>query len=203
MDFGDSQMTFSQQVISEMIMDGIIPSGIFPITQKLIYEFICRGLDLRNPGSFLFIQDSKLQNKVKHAALRLIQLNVERGLKSTDVDYGFVYMISNPSFPDHVKIGMTMDVNTRLRQYQTYDPFRQFKVEHYKFVLNRREMERQILDHPEVFSENGEWVKRENAKHIFLQMTRWNKNYFDYFSEERERLLRSMNKAQAYNKMYG
>ena len=186
-----------------MIEDGIIPTGIFPITQKLIYEHICREMDMRNNGWFSTIEDRNLQIKIRNTAVTLVNLNIERGLKIKDVDYGFVYMISNPAFPNHVKIGMTMDVFSRLKQYQTYDPFRQFKLEHYRFVLDRREMERGILDHPEVMTENGEWVHRSQSRKIFLKMTKWNKNYFDYSSEERERLNRSMNRIEAYYKMYG
>lgn len=81
-------------------------------------------------------------------------------------------MISNKSFPEHVKIGMTLDVIERLEQYQTYDPYRQFKIEKYNFVLNRRFKEKQILNHPDLFKEQGEWIKKENSEKIFLDLTR-------------------------------
>lgn len=42
---------------------------------------------------------------------------------------GFLYIITNPSFPDWVKIGTTTNFKTRLQAYQTSSPFRNYKVE--------------------------------------------------------------------------
>lgn len=107
------------------------------------------------------------------AGRNLIRYLVEkRNAKFKDIDAGMVYMISNKSFPEHVKIGMTLDVIERLEQYQTYDPYRQFKIEKYNFVLDRRFKEKQILNHPDLFKEQGEWIKKENSEKIFLDLTR-------------------------------
>jgi predicted GIY-YIG superfamily endonuclease len=44
---------------------------------------------------------------------------------------GFVYIISNKAFPDFYKIGVTNDIKSRLRTYQTSAPYRDFKIEYY------------------------------------------------------------------------
>ena len=41
----------------------------------------------------------------------------------------WVYVISNPAWKGWVKIGMAVDVNKRLLNYQTCSPFRDYKVE--------------------------------------------------------------------------
>jgi hypothetical protein len=84
---------------------------------------------------------------------------------------GFVYVIENPSFPEHYKIGMTVDLETRLDAYQTYDPYRKFKINRYEFVLNRRHTEKLILNSFGISIENGEWVKRNKVESIFKKIT--------------------------------
>jgi hypothetical protein len=42
---------------------------------------------------------------------------------------GFLYIITNPSFPNWVKIGTTTNFRARLQAYQTSSPFRDYKVE--------------------------------------------------------------------------
>ena len=42
----------------------------------------------------------------------------------------YVYVISNPAYPNLYKIGTTSDLKKRLGQYQTSDPYRGYKVEY-------------------------------------------------------------------------
>jgi predicted GIY-YIG superfamily endonuclease len=44
---------------------------------------------------------------------------------------GYVYIISNKAFPKFYKIGVTHDIQDRLRTYQTSAPHRDYKVEYY------------------------------------------------------------------------
>jgi hypothetical protein len=81
-----------------------------------------------------------------------------------------VYLIENPVFPEHLKVGMTIDLTQRLNIYQTYDPFRRFKIKKYDFVIDRKQKEKLILSHPEIFNASGEWIKIENAERIFLEI---------------------------------
>ncbi len=41
---------------------------------------------------------------------------------------GFIYIITNEQYPDWVKIGITKNLKRRLQTYQTYSPFRNFKI---------------------------------------------------------------------------
>ena len=58
---------------------------------------------------------------------------------------------------------MTTDIVSRLESYQTYDPYKKFKVEHYDFCLDRRTAEKQLLDKFDVHLVDGEWVKIPDA----------------------------------------
>lgn len=84
---------------------------------------------------------------------------------------GFVYIISNPKFVGWLKIGMTIDFESRLNTYQIGDPDRGYKFEALKFVSNRREAEYNLLLKIESISSTrqGEWVqvKLEEALNLF------------------------------------
>ena len=62
---------------------------------------------------------------------------------------------------------MTMDINSRLLSYQTCDPFRKYHIVKYQFVEDRKKIEKCLLSHPNIFREDGEWVKQKNALEIF------------------------------------
>ncbi len=54
---------------------------------------------------------------------------------------GEVYIIYNPAFPGWVKVGMAVDSQDRLKQYQTSSPYRDYTVVKSYKVPNRREAE--------------------------------------------------------------
>ena len=73
---------------------------------------------------------------------------------------GQVYVITNPNFPDWVKVGMAIDAEDRLNNYQTSSPFRDYVLQYYYDVNNRREAESQA--HTELqksYERRGEWFK--------------------------------------------
>lgn len=47
-----------------------------------------------------------------------------------DEKSGYLYVISNKSFPNWVKIGITENLEKRLQQYQTASPFRDYVLEY-------------------------------------------------------------------------
>lgn len=107
----------------------------------------------------------------------MMRLNEKRFLeenssleKKTKVKYkhncGFVYIIANEAFPDSYKIGITTDINRRLAAYQTCDPFRRFKVLHYRFVNNKSEIEKNILDKFQTDIIKGEWISNSKVRTI-------------------------------------
>ena len=59
---------------------------------------------------------------------------------------GEVYIIYNPAFPGWVKVGMAVDSQDRLKQYQTSSPYRDYTVVKSYKVPNRREAEAKAHD---------------------------------------------------------
>jgi len=54
---------------------------------------------------------------------------------------GEVYIIYSPSFPSWIKVGMAVDSEDRLKQYQTGSPYRDYSVYASYSTGNRREAE--------------------------------------------------------------
>jgi hypothetical protein len=64
--------------------------------------------------------------------------SLEKYQSSTE---GQVYIITNPSFPEWVKVGMAVDAEDRLRGYQTSSPFRDYELFYSWSVNDRRTAE--------------------------------------------------------------
>jgi len=77
-----------------------------------------------------------------------------------DTTEGEVYVITNPAFPDWVKIGMAVDSEDRLKGYQTGDPYRSYKLEFSKGFDDRRKAESKAHTlAKKSFIKSGEWFK--------------------------------------------
>ena len=85
---------------------------------------------------------------------------------------GYVYLVSNSAFEGWVKVGCAVDVEARLRSYQTSDPNRGFRVLLKRFVPDRRAAEAALLEEVAVLSPQGEWVRAdpELMKEIFRRV---------------------------------
>lgn len=59
----------------------------------------------------------------------------------SNIDYGYVYIITNKAWPGWVKIGMAVDAEDRLKGYQTSSPFRDFELVHKIYSEDRRKTE--------------------------------------------------------------
>jgi len=68
---------------------------------------------------------------------------------------GFIYIISNTAFPNFYKIGVTNDINNRLRSYQTSSPHRNYRIEYY-------------IKHPDCYV--AEQKIKDMMKHFALEM---------------------------------
>jgi len=76
----------------------------------------------------------------------------------SESEAGQVYIIHNPSFPSWCKIGMAIDAEDRLKQYQTSSPYRDYKLYKVYNTDNRREAE--SISHlilAEQHERRGEW----------------------------------------------
>lgn len=157
-----------QIILIKMIQENIIPyNGLFQITELHLLNYIKLYSNTFSKGGTGLNKISNFRFARKLAGLTLLKVNFERNVKFNQLKSGLVYMIENPQFPDHYKLGMTIELNSRLESYQTYDPYRKFKVTKYDFVLDRSLTEKKLLNHPNILRECGEWVKKENAIKIF------------------------------------
>ena len=81
--------------------------------------------------------------------------------KLDNIKEGYVYVITNPAWPDWVKIGMAIDADDRCNSYQTSSPHRDYELKYDIETDDRRALEQAA--HKEaikVASEyKGEWFK--------------------------------------------
>lgn len=129
-----------------------LPKEGFTITEYLITEYQNKYVELF--GSTKSTKSSELSLARKLAALNLLKFKRTNSLPCQE---GFIYIIGNPSWPDYYKVGMTLDTKERLSSYQTYSPFRDYKLYHYRFVEDRRNAEKQLHKVLEEYSCKGEW----------------------------------------------
>ena len=170
-----------QQIIELMIKHGILPrEGSFEITRDLVSLFNKMYVSNFVDKNYVYgegVRPAAVRFGEKLAGLTLLKLlksrtlDVEFKRSKISTDSGFVYVISNSAFWGYYKIGITKNMKARLNSYQTYDPLRRFKVDHYKFVENARQKEREFL---EIFSfdiAKGEWISSkdvETLKEVFF-----------------------------------
>lgn len=168
-------MKFDSYIFYEMIESGLIPhNGVFDITDSMKEYYISSYSKYSGSGDIK--TNSNKNYALKLAGLSLLKLNLQREeieevkIKKSKVktNSGIVYLISNPAFDGFIKIGMTKNLVNRLRSYQTYDPMKRYKVEHYRVVENAREEEKYYLTHHKINLAKGEWVYKENVKELFL-----------------------------------
>ena len=74
---------------------------------------------------------------------------------------GDVYLITNDAWPEWIKVGKAGDAADRLKNYQTSDPFRAYKLEHSITIENRHTGEVKAHKALEALSEDrkNEWFK--------------------------------------------
>ena len=75
--------------------------------------------------------------------------------------HGYIYVIINENFHGFCKIGVTLDIKSRLRSYQTSSPHRNYKVVHYIEHHDCYSAEKQIQDNLKYFalSRKNEWFE--------------------------------------------
>jgi len=159
-----------QRVLNVLLFEGLIPKQQFDITEEHLIHYMHGYVNVMKKGG-TELTSSNYRYARKLAGLTLMKYNVSLGAKISEIKAGIVYIIENPAFEKHYKIGMTVDIEDRLNSYQTYDPFRKFKVAHYDFVLNRRAIETQILSSFHLSLEEGEWALRDNCIKVFMEAT--------------------------------
>lgn len=162
------------KILDIMMERGLIPTnGLFTVNSELIDVFYKIYGEIY-PSKGTNRKKSNIKYAKKLAGLSLMKLNLSRSFLDKAVKHtekplcGIIYLISNPAFPNMYKIGITQNLDKRLTQYQTGDPFRQYKVEHYKFVEDIRLEEKKYLEQMNINIVNGEWVKSNKVKELFI-----------------------------------
>lgn len=70
----------------------------------------------------------------------------------------FIYVLSNPTFPGWYKVGLSLDVETRVKNANTWNPTNRFKVEYKK--LHPYAVFVETIVHREFKTLEGrEWIK--------------------------------------------
>jgi hypothetical protein len=167
-------MKFDKVIFDEMMEKRLIPeNGTFIIDEKMKQTYV--ELYSNHKGNGTLKTSSNQNYAMKMAGLSLIKLNEARRevviaeKRKPSTKSGILYLISNEAWPGYVKVGITKNLHARLSTYQTCDPFRRFKVEHYRIVEDARVEEKNILDIHKINISSGEWIKTEAADKIFPQ----------------------------------
>ncbi|MAI39638.1 MAG: hypothetical protein CL599_19225 [Alteromonas sp.] len=73
---------------------------------------------------------------------------------------GYVYIVTNPAWPEWVKIGSAMDADSRCRGYQTSSPFRDYIVVYRVYTKDRLAAEHNAFEHAEKLTDrHNEWFR--------------------------------------------
>jgi hypothetical protein len=117
-------------------------------------KYIAKSHPLHKPGRYKTFSDAAFDGTYKLESIK----------------EGYVYAITNPAWPEWVKIGMAIDADDRCNGYQTSSPFRDYTLEHMVVTNNRRVAEAQAHKAAAKIAEEqrGEWFKLdiEQAKTI-------------------------------------
>jgi hypothetical protein len=113
---------------------------------------------------------------------RAVYLESARGLIALGSDYhvataaelagvekrGFVYVITNPAWPAHCKVGRAFDPLSRLRSFQTGSPERDYVLRYAVYFEDVQAAERLIHDTLADYRAEGEWFRilPSTAEHV-------------------------------------
>lgn len=115
----------------------------------------------------------------------IIEFNKQNKQKSS---VKFCYIITNPAWPNLIKIGISDEPHKRLAQYQTYSPHRDYKLHHWSPHNNASEIERFIIGRfGNTALAQGEWVFCSSIETIAKELN--NLAYDDKYRSMVERLI--------------
>lgn len=108
-----------------------------------------------------------LPDEIEYESIGRILVNPKFSRSLFGFDFGDqegeVYAITNPAWPDWVKVGKSVSVGTRVSNYQTSSPLRDYKVEYTRKFTEcgaaEKKAHRKLRKSPLVSDDNGEWFK--------------------------------------------
>lgn len=91
--------------------------------------------------------------------------------KQTD-KRGFVYVIRNPAWPAHVKVGRAFDPESRLNGFQTGSPQRDYELHYAVYFEDCHRAEELIHDTLADYRAHGEWFRilPSTAEHVLNEI---------------------------------
>lgn len=129
----------------------ISPDCEFDITDSLLDKFQEVYCTITNTPKSTKARELRYANKL--AAMSFVKYKKSHNKLNGE---GFLYIIENPAWKGLYKIGVSHDPLTRLRSYQTYSPYRDYKLLHYSFFTDTRKVESRLLG--ELPRYKNEWV---------------------------------------------
>lgn len=149
-----------EQSLAILLNKGIINASGFAITKYVIDEYIkaYASLSIKSHNNF----DYRLASKI--ACMNLVEFKKANKIPCKE---GFAYIVTNPAWPNHYKVGMSKHVKKRVQTYQTYSPYRDYKLEWFGFWFDAQKGEKQLRECFDSISH--EWVIGDNIskfKHL-------------------------------------
>ena len=126
-----------------------------------------RRVALREHAQFLHEQGTSFERVAAHI--------------EESVTEGFIYVISNPAWPGTVKIGCAIDVESRLKGFQTGSPARDYRLEHAIYTSDRRATEKVLHQLFDGHRMQGEWfaISVDDAIEMLDEYAEFNPILFD------------------------
>ena len=83
---------------------------------------------------------------------------------------GTIYLIEHELYDGWIKCGMTSNMKSRLKSYNSYDPLKRYKIVASKVVKDRRRAESMLIHDMKLKSSlyNGEWFKISKIEAISI-----------------------------------
>jgi len=81
---------------------------------------------------------------------------------------GYLYVITNPAWPSFVKIGRSVNITSRIKTYQTGDPYRGYELYYYRYFMDVCQAERTLARLYGGAKWAGEWYQmhKEDAANL-------------------------------------
>jgi hypothetical protein len=93
-----------KHTVDSMIKSNVIPvEGLFDITEFMLSSYVELYGCIHNGE---LVRKREIEFARKLAGLNLLKLKLARGGSPTTCKEGLVYLITNPAWPDHLKVGM-------------------------------------------------------------------------------------------------
>ena len=118
------------------------------------------------------IQNKKARDKYRNSRVETdisLRKNSLGDFPRKQSKIGYIYILTNPSYPEYVKIGKSVKLGMRLSTYNTGSPFRDYK---YEFVLETEKTSEIESYFNNNFKSNNEWYKmsKEDAKRSIIDL---------------------------------